>query len=135
MKLRTCVVLFLVVLTAGVASSVASSAAVQHKPAPKKADAIAGEWDAAFYAEDNATPLTLTLKLARDGDKVTGSYESSDHLGSGEIVNGSWVANKLSLALKTSHGTIALKGVLKDGKLAGDFDAGQMQGRWEAHKK
>jgi len=34
--------------------------------------------------------LTLTLKL--EGNKVTGSYESS-HLGSGAISNGSWTVN------------------------------------------
>ncbi len=29
----------------------------------------------------------------------------------------------------------AFTGLLKDGKLIGEFDAGQMKGKWEAQKK
>jgi hypothetical protein len=45
------------------------------------------------------------------------------------------VASKLTLSLETNHGLIALTGELKQGKLTGKFDAGQMQGTWQASKK
>ena len=76
--------------------------------------------------------LTLTLKL--EGNKVTGSYESS-HLGSGAISNGSWTDNKLTITVETSHGPLALTGALQNGKLVGEWDAGHVQGKWEAKKK
>jgi hypothetical protein len=121
----------LLALTLLIAASMVSA---QHKPAKPKADPITGDWNASLNSEANATGFTLTLKLKLNHSKVTGSYES-DHVGSGQITKGAWAANKLSLTLATNHGAFALTGELKHGKLAGKFDAGQMQGNWEANKK
>jgi hypothetical protein len=112
-----------------VASLAASAMPWQHKP---KADAITGEWKAVLITEDNTRQLTLKLKL--EGNKVTGSFESS-HLGSGAIQNGSWANHKLTLSVETSHAPLELTGTLQNGKLAGEWDAGHMQGKWEAKKK
>src|ERR1700687_173214 len=96
-------------------------------------DSVSGEWEASFHAHDDAVPVTLKLK--RDGNKVTGTFES-DHLGRGALSNGSFVANRLSLPLDGSPRAIEITGELNDGKLAGDFHAGEgMQGKWEAKKK
>jgi hypothetical protein len=56
-------------------------------------------------------------------------------LGSGAINNGSWVNNKLTITVETSHAPLTLTGALQNGKLAGEWDAGHMQGKWEAKKK
>jgi hypothetical protein len=133
MRLRTSVIMVVLTLFV-VASSASATMPWQHKPkTPKpKADAISGSWDAVLTTDDNTVQLTLTLKL--EGDKVTGSSESS-HLGSGEINNGSWVNNKLTITLGSSHGPLTLTGTLQNGKLSGEWDAGHMQGKWEAKKK
>jgi hypothetical protein len=101
----------------------------QHNP---KGDAISGAWDAALFTDDVTRQMTLTLKL--EGNKVTGSFESS-HLGSGAIKDGSWVNDKLTISMETSHAPLTLTGALKNGKLVGEWDAGHMQGKWEAKKK
>lgn len=133
MRLRTSVIM--VVLTLFVAASSASATMPwQHKPkqSDPKADAISGAWDAVLITDDNNRQLTLTLKL--EGNKVTGSFESS-HLGSGAVKDGSWVNNKLTITMETSHAPLTLTGALQNGKLAGEWDAGHMQGKWEAKKK
>jgi hypothetical protein len=128
MRLRTSVILVALTLFA-VAST--ASATIPWQPKPK-ADAISGAWDAVLITNDNTRQLILTLKL--EGNKVTGSFESS-HLGSGAINNGSWVNNKLTITLETNHALVTLTGALQNGKLAGEWDAGHMQGKWEAKKK
>ncbi len=95
-------------------------------------DAISGEWNASLTANDTNAPLTLKLRL--DGGKVSGTFESA-HLGTGTVEGGTLVDNKISLTLKTAQATITFNGVLKDGKLAGEFSAGKMNGKWEAEKK
>jgi hypothetical protein len=133
MRLRTSVIMVVLTLFV-VASSASATMPWQHKteqPKPK-ADAISGSWDAVLTTDDNTVQLTLTLKL--EGDKVTGSFESS-HLGSGAINNGSWANNKLTITMETSHAPLTLTGTLQNGKLAGELDAGHMQGKWEAKKK
>ena len=95
-------------------------------------DPISGEWEAIFAAQGTSVPITLELKL--EGGKITGTSEST-HLGSGTISKGSWVANKLSFTLESARMSIAVIGVLKEGKLVGEFDAGQLKGAWEAKKK
>jgi hypothetical protein len=133
MPLRTSVILVALTLFA-VAST--ESAAMPWQPKPKqpkpKADAISGAWDAVLTTDDKPVQLTLMLKL--EGNKVTGSSESS-HLGSGAINNGSWVNNKLTITVETSHAPLTLTGALQNGKRAGEWDAGHMQGKWEAKKK
>jgi hypothetical protein len=133
MRLRTSVILAVLTLFA-IASSASTTMPWQHKPEQHKpkADAISGVWDAALLTDDNTRRLTLTLKL--EGNKVTGSFESS-HLGSGVINNGSWVNNKLTISMQTSHAPLTLTGKPQNGKLAGEWDAGHMQGKWEAKKK
>ena len=103
------------------------------KPAtPATGDMVTGDWDASADAQGTSIPFTLKLKL--DGDKVTGSSESAQ--GSVPISKGSFVANKLSVSLETPQGAIVLTGMVKDGKIVGEFDfAGQMTGKWEAKKK
>jgi hypothetical protein len=128
MRLRTSVILAALTLFA-VASTASATMPWQPKP---KADVISGEWDAVLITQDRNVQLTLALK--REGDKVTGSFESS-HLGSGAIKNGSWVNNKLTITMETNHATLTLTGALQNGKLAGEWDAGHMQGKWEAKKK
>ena len=128
MRLRTSVIMAVLTLFA-VASSATATMPWQPKP---KADAISGDWDALLTTDDNTVQLTLTLKL--EGNEVTGSFESS-HLGNGAINNGSWANNKLTISMETSHAPLTLTGALQNGKLAGDWDAGHMQGKWEAKKK
>lgn len=133
MRLRMSMILLMLVLFA-VASSASpimpwQPKAKQHKA---KADVISGEWDVVLTTEDTNRQLTLKLKLA--GNNVTGSFESS-HLGNGAIQNGSWANNVLRISLETSHAPVALSGTVKNGKLVGEWDAGHMQGKWEAKKK
>jgi len=118
----------------------AAAAAPAPAPAPGAApagpaaagDPITGEWDASAEVQGNTIPFTLKLKL--DGDKVTGTSDSAQ--GSATLTKGAWSGNKLSFSLDTPNGAIAFTGMMKDGKLAGEFDfAGQMTGKWEAKKK
>ena len=121
-------------MTAGAPASPAGGAAKPAAPAaPAPAgDPISGEWDA--NADANGTQFPFTLKLKLEGDKVTGSSESSQ--GSAPLTKGTYSANKLSFTLDTPGGAITFTAMLKDGKITGDFDfAGQMTGKWEAKKK
>src|SRR5262245_31503996 len=133
MRLRTSVIMVALTLIAA-ASTVSATMLWQHKPRQHnpKGDAISGVWDAALITDDVTRQMTLTLKL--EDNKVTGSFESS-HLGSGAINNGSWVNNKLTISMETSHAPLTLTGALQNGKLVGEWDAGHMQGKWEAKKK
>ena len=128
MRLRISVISVTLTIFA-VAATAAAMTPWQPKP---KEDAISGAWDAVLMTDDNTVQLTLTLKL--EGNKVTGSFESS-HLGSGAINNGSWAKDKLTIAMETGHASLTLTGELQNGKLTGEWDAGQMQGIWEAKKK
>src|SRR5262245_205161 len=130
MRLRASLISVVIALLA-VVSSASTTAPWQAKPKPK-ADVISGEWDAVITSQDNTAQITLKLKL--EGDKVTGASESS-HLGDGAISDGSWANNKLKITFETRHGLLALTGALLNGKLAGEWDMGNMQGKWEAKKK
>ena len=99
---------------------------------PAAGDPVTGEWDASADAQGTSIPFTMKLKL--EGDKVTGSTESAQ--GALPISNGTYAGDKLSFQLDTPNGPIKMSGIIKDGKLTGDFDfAGQFQGKWEAKKK
>lgn len=74
------------------------------------------------------------LFVSRIDSKLTGTSESS-HLGSGTLSDGSWVDGKLSFTMNGAHGSIAVKGTLKDGQLTGEFDGGQFKGTWQAIRK
>jgi hypothetical protein len=101
-------------------------------PAAAVGDPISGDWEAAADAGGTTIPFTLKLKL--EGDKVTGSSDSAQ--GSAPLSKGTFKDNKLSFSLDTPQGSITFTGMVKEGKVAGDFDfAGQMTGKWEAKKK
>lgn len=117
------------------AATTTPPAATSTPPAAKPAaggDPVTGEWEGAADAGGTSIPFTMKLKL--EGDKVTGSTESTQ--GPAAISKGSFVGDKISITLDTPGGAIVLSGILKDGKITGDFDfAGQAQGKWEAKKK
>jgi len=116
---------------AGMASSGGAAKPAGGTPAAA-GDPISGEWDATADAGGTSLPFTLKLKL--EGDKVTGSSESSQ--GTAPLSKGTFANNKLSFSLDTPNGSIAMTAMVKDGKMVGDFDfAGQMTGKWEAKKK
>ncbi len=96
-------------------------------------DSVSGEWEATLNVHDDS--VAVTLKLKRDGNKVTGTFES-DHLGRGALSNGSFATNRITFTLPSPHGPIEVSGQLSAGKLAGEFHAGEeVQGKWEARKK
>jgi len=115
---------------AGGSAPAASSAAAA--PSAAAGDPISGDWDGSADAGGMTIPFTLKLKL--DGNKVTGT--SSSDQGTATISNGKWDGNKLTFSLDTPQGSITMSGMVKDGKITGDFDfSGQMTGKWEAKKK
>jgi hypothetical protein len=114
----------------GAAAPAADAKKEEMKPA--HGDPVSGEWDGS--AEAQGTTIAFTLKLKLDGDKVSGSSESAQ--GTLPISKGSFVANKLTFSLETPNGAIVMTGMVKEGRIAGEFDfAGQMTGKWEAKKK
>lgn len=97
---------------------------------PHRDDPISGTWNVTFQAGDQPTPATFELKL--DGTKVTGRVRS-DHTGTGQVTEGSWVEDKLSfVAVFRSHESIAITGTLEAGKLAGEFRTEGFVATWEA---
>lgn len=117
------------------ASSAATknSAIVSSGASISSADPISGEWRGTLQAQGSSAPVTLRLKL--DGDKVTGTSDS-EHLGAGTLSKGTWMNKRLTFTLDVNNGAITFTGELKDGKLAGDFEATNgMRGTWEARKK
>jgi len=135
MRFRTFVIMAVVALMASGLSTISTGAGQHRRPARQNnEDLISGQWEAFLTPTGSGDEIPLTLKLKLDRDKVTGAFES-DHLGSGNLKDGSWAANKLKLSFEMSHGFIKLAGELNQGKLAGKFDVGQMQGTWQAKKK
>lgn len=138
MRLRTFgSLVFIAMMAVAALACHGHASAAWHSDAPqRKADPISGEWDATFYSEGNTNTFNLKLRLKLDGNKVTGTYES-EHVGGGSLSRGEWAANKIGFAIDMVHGSgsMGVTGVLKDGKLVGEFDAGQMKGKWEAEKK
>ena len=123
-------------LKKAVAAAAPSTPPAANPPAATKpatgGDPVTGEWDASADAQGTSIPFTMKLKL--EGDKVTGTTESAQ--GALPISKGSYMGDKLSFTLDTPNGAIVMSGIIKDGKLTGDFDfAGQFQGKWEAKKK
>ena len=98
------------------------------------ADPISGEWNVSFIVPGyGTTPATFTFKL--EGEKVTGTCYS-EHTGAGSISDGKWTDGKLSFVLDfEKHESIAVKGGLKDGKLAGEFTTEGFTANWKAKRK
>ena len=112
--------------------AMAAAPKTEAPPAAASGDPISGEWDASADAGGTTIPVTLKMKL--EGDKVTGSSDSAQ--GSAPLSKGTYKDNKLTFSLDTPQGAIGFTGMVKDGKIAGEFDfAGQMTGKWEAKKK
>src|SRR5262249_25553490 len=105
MRFRTFVILAVVALMASSFSTISTGAGQQKRPAPQNEDLISGEWDALLTLAGGGHEIPLTLKLKLDHDKVTGAFKS-DHLGSGDVKDGSWAANKLNLSFETRRGLI-----------------------------
>jgi hypothetical protein len=119
-------------MTVAAAPATSMSSGAASTGAAAAGDPVTGEWDGSADAQGTSIPFTLKLKL--EGDTVTGSSESAQ--GSVPLSKGTFSAGKLSFVLETGQGSITLTGLVKDGKIAGDFDfAGQMTGKWEASKK
>src|SRR5215813_7432710 len=98
-----------------------------------KPDPISGEWTGRFQIEGNSADFTFKLKL--NGSAVAGTAES-DHTGPGTVSKGEWSGNKISFSVDfAAHDSIEVTGILKDGKLAGEFRSHGRQGTWEATKK
>ena len=63
---------------------------------------------------------------------MTGTIHS-EHTGTGQVTEGSWVEGKLSfIAVFQSHESIAISGSIQNGKLAGEFKTEGFVARWEA---
>ncbi|SRR6266508_2226396 len=121
MRLRTSLILVVIALV----TLVFSASSIAPWQATHEADAISGEWEAVFTGQGRTVQITLKLKL--EGEKVTGTSESS-HLGNGAISNGSWANNKLKITVETNHAPLELTGTLQNDKLAGEWDASHMKG-------
>jgi len=96
-------------------------------------DPISGEWNVLFFVQETPTPAIFNLKLA--GTKVTGTAYS-EHTGSGAVREGKWADGRLTLIFDfKNHESIAVDGLMKDGKLAGEFHTEGFTAKWEAKKK
>jgi len=101
--------------------------------APVSDDPISGEWNVVFLLEGHHTPATFNLTL--DGTKVTGTA-NSEHTGPGTIRDGRWEKNILSFTLDfKKHESIAITGLLENGKLSGEFQTEGFVAKWEATRK
>jgi len=99
----------------------------------KNDDPISGEWNVTFYVHDLKTPASFAFKV--DGTRVTGTAYSN-HTGAGTIRDGKWVDGKLSFTLDfKKHESIAISGMLKEGKLIGEFTTEGFTDKWEASRK
>ena len=125
MRLKTSVGLALAVLA--LLGSVCLINAAAHRPL------ISGEWAVTFHVREMVMPGTFTFIL--DGTKITGTAYSH-HTGAGTIRDGKWADGRLSFTLDfKKHESISVTGVLKDGKLAGEFTTEGFTDKWEANKK
>jgi len=117
-------------MTAGAPASPAGGGA---KPAAPAAggDPISGEWECSADANGQAIPFTLKIKL--DGDKVTGTSEGAQ--GAAPVTAGSFSAGKLSFSLDVGGTMIKMTGMVKEGKVTGDYDFAGQAGKWEGKKK
>jgi hypothetical protein len=136
--MRSKTISILTVLTLATIFLSACSAVAKHhdglfQPANNQNDPVSGEWDVSFFVHEKKTPATFTLKL--EGTKISGTAYS-DHTGAGTVRDGKWVDGKLSFTLDfKKHESIAITGVVKEGKLVGQFTTEGFTEKWEAIKK
>jgi hypothetical protein len=104
-----------------------------HAAAADDQNPISGEWNVTFYVHEHKTPASFTFKV--EGTTVTGTAYS-DHTGPGTIRDGKYADGKLSFTLDfKKHESIVVNGVLKEGKLSGEFSTEGFTDKWEATKK
>ena len=136
--MRSKTISILTVLTLATIFLSACSAIAKHhdelfQPANNRNDPVSGEWDVSFFVHEKKTPATFTLKL--EGTKISGTAYS-DHTGAGTVRDGKWVDGKLSFTLDfKKHESIAITGVVKEGKLVGQFTTEGFTEKWEASRK
>ena len=131
MRVKTNISLILIMFALAGASQF--SANIRLAGATQTPDLISGDWDALFKVGEHTSPASFKLKL--DGDKVTGTAESS-HTGPGTIRDGSWIDGKLSFTLDfKTHESIVITGKLQETKLVGEFTTEGFTSTWEATKK
>lgn len=118
-------------MTVGAPASSAGGAAKPAAPAAAAGDPISGEWDCSADANGQAIPFTLKIKL--DGDKVTGVSEGAQ--GPTPVTAGSFSAGKLSFSLDVGGTVVKMTGMVKEGKVTGDYDFGGQAGKWDGKKK
>ena len=115
-----------------VGATVASAAPTT--PAPT-AGGSAGSSSLEFEcaADVDGQSLAFAMKLKVDGQTVTG--ETTSAMGTGTL-KGTLIGDKLTFVLDAGGTAINFSGVLKDGKLAGEYELpGQAKGKWEGKKK
>ena len=131
--ISTLTVLTLATIFLSACSAIAKHHDEMFRPANDQSDPISGEWDVSFFVHEKKTPATFTLKL--EGTKITGTA-FSDHTGAGTVREGKWVDGKLSFTLDfKKHESIAIAGLVKDGKLVGQFTTEGFTEKWEAVRK
>lgn len=101
-------------------------------PAATAGDPISGEWDATAEFQGNSIPFTLKLKL--DGDKVSGTSGSPQ--GDVSLSKGTFASDKLTFSFEVNQMAITFTGMVKEGKINGEFEIpGMGAGKWQAAKK
>lgn len=105
-------------------------------PAAKPAaggDPVSGEWECSADANGSAIPFTLKIKL--EGDKITGTSDGGQ--GSTPITTGSYAAaaGKMTFSFDVGGTIVKMSGIIKDGKVIGEYDFGGQVGKWDGKKK
>lgn len=117
------------IATKRVGSSATTSAVQATSP---NATVANGVWEATLAA--NGTTAPVTLEMVTDGSKVSGTF-TSEHMGTGPIVNG-WIKDgKIGFVLKMAKASIDMNGSIAGKSISGEFGSGAMKGTWTAVKK
>lgn len=125
MKVRT-------VLSAAVLALLTAVAYTQGAEKKSKPGPLTGTWECTAHGGPQGdVPFTLTLEQA--GEQVTGSVESP--MGGTELTTATFKNKRLEIHIDTSEGNYVLTGLLKKGKLAGDWKHDPDKGTWEGSKQ
>lgn len=93
-------------------------------------DSIDGDWTVTFTVQGQT--LSGQMVFHAHGEKLSGMVQT-DHTGRGALRGGTWFHEKMAgVCVFEKHEAIALAGELRDGKLAGTFRTGGIDGTWEA---